>query len=95
MIKNWLTSVCTVVLFFAPMVHGSSLQAVSSKPKVIEHGHFQLHKMEQPIGEESYEITKDGNTVSVKMDFKFTDRGSPVQLSATFTGVARSYSRIL
>jgi imidazolonepropionase-like amidohydrolase len=86
MIKKWLTSVCTVLLLFTLTPQASSFQATPSKPEVVEHGHFRLHKMEQPIGEESYEITKDRNTVSVKVDFKFTDRGSPVPLSVTFTG---------
>ena len=34
----------------------------------------------------TYEIRRDGDSVAVKMDFKFTDRGSPVPLTATFRG---------
>jgi imidazolonepropionase-like amidohydrolase len=52
----------------------------------IERGHFQLHKFEQPIGDENYEITRTQNGVSVKIDFKFTDRGTAVPLTATFHG---------
>jgi imidazolonepropionase-like amidohydrolase len=52
----------------------------------VEQGKFRLHKFEQPIGEETYEITRDGDSLSVKMDFKFVDRGSPVPLTATFRG---------
>jgi len=48
-----------------------------------ESGKFLLHKFEQPIGEESYTITPDGNTLTLKTDFKFTDRGTPVPLTAT------------
>jgi imidazolonepropionase-like amidohydrolase len=55
---------------------------------VIERGTFLLHKMEQPIGEETYEITRDGQSLTVKMEFKFTDRGTPVPLAATFRGGA-------
>jgi imidazolonepropionase-like amidohydrolase len=51
---------------------------------VIEQGKFTLHKFEQPIGAETYAITRDGDSLSVKMDFKFTDRGSPVPMTATF-----------
>ena len=40
-----------------------------------ESGKFRLHKFEQPIGEENYTITPDGNTLTLKTDFKFTDRG--------------------
>jgi imidazolonepropionase-like amidohydrolase len=49
-----------------------------------EHGKFILHKFEQPIGEETYQITNDGTSLTAKIDFKFTDRGSPVPMSATF-----------
>jgi imidazolonepropionase-like amidohydrolase len=49
-----------------------------------EHGKFILHKFEQPIGEEIYQITNDGTSLTAKIDFKFTDRGSPVPMSATF-----------
>ncbi|SRR5579871_280211 len=54
----------------------------------IEKGHFQLHKFEQTIGEESYEMTQTKESVSVKIDFKFTDRGTAVPLTATFRGAA-------
>ncbi len=47
---------------------------------IVEQGKFTLHKFEQPIGEETYEIRRDGDSLAVKMDFKFTDRGSPVPL---------------
>jgi imidazolonepropionase-like amidohydrolase len=49
-----------------------------------EHGTFNLHKFEQLIGKETYTLTRseDGG-VTLKSDFKFTDRGSPVPLTAT------------
>src|SRR5579862_3287963 len=50
----------------------------------VEQGKFTLHKFEQPIGEETYEIRRDGDSISAKIDFKFTDRGSPVPLTTTF-----------
>ena len=56
------------------------------KPAILERGKFRLHKFEQPIGEETYEIARDGDSLSVKMDFKFTDRGAEVPLSAAFRG---------
>lgn len=52
----------------------------------IEKGHFVLHKFEQPIGDENYAITRTQNGVSVKIDFKFTDRGTTVPLTASFRG---------
>jgi imidazolonepropionase-like amidohydrolase len=57
-----------------------------TKPAVLERGKFRLHKFEQPIGEETYEIARDGDSLGVKMDFKFTDRGTEVPLSAAFRG---------
>jgi imidazolonepropionase-like amidohydrolase len=49
-----------------------------------ERGKFILHKFEQPIGEETYQITNDGTSITAKIDFKFTDRGSPVPMTAIF-----------
>lgn len=51
---------------------------------MVEQGKFTLHKFEQAIGEETYEIRRDGDALSAKIDFKFTDRGQAVPLSTTF-----------
>ncbi|MGB8542672.1 MAG: amidohydrolase family protein [Candidatus Acidiferrales bacterium] len=61
-------------------------QASPSAAGVAEQGKFILHKFENPIGEETFQIVRDGDSLNVKMDFKFTDRGTPVPLSATFRG---------
>ena len=61
-------------------------QPAADTSPVVEQGKFTLHKFEQPIGQETYEIRRDGDSLAVKIDFKFTDRGSPVPLSATFRG---------
>ncbi|MFZ3218073.1 MAG: amidohydrolase family protein [Candidatus Acidiferrales bacterium] len=53
-------------------------------PAPVEQGKFILHKFEQPIGQETYEITRDGDSLSVNMDFQFTDRSTPVPLTASF-----------
>ena len=58
--------------------------AVPAFTQTIEQGKFRLHKFEQPIGEEKYTINRDGNSLSVSMDFKFLDRGTPVPLTASF-----------
>src|SRR5580693_551575 len=55
-----------------------------ASPAEVEHGKFILHKFEQPIGEETYQITRDGDSLNVKVDFKFTDRGTAVPLTAAF-----------
>jgi imidazolonepropionase-like amidohydrolase len=67
----------------APPVTSSAREAKSPVAGG-ENGKFILHKFEQPIGEETYQITSDGNSLTAKMDFKFTDRGSPVPMTATF-----------
>src|SRR5262249_37484133 len=48
-----------------------------------EQGTFHLHKFEQPIGRETYTLTRSAGEVVLKSDFKFTDRGTPVPLAAT------------
>jgi len=57
-------------------------------PSVVEHGKFTLHKFEQVIGEETYEIRRDGDSLAAKIDFKFTDRGTPVPLTISFRGAS-------
>ena len=74
---NLLTALC---IASAP----AAAQQSQSPDGLIEQGKFTLHKFEQAIGQETYEIRRDGNSVVAKMDFKFTDRGSPVPLSAIF-----------
>jgi len=74
-------------IFFGLLLAAASLcatvaqQPASADSAVLEQGKFKLHKFEQAIGEETYEIRRDGNAIAVKMDFKFTDRGSPVSKS--------------
>src|SRR5271170_6713995 len=51
----------------------------------VEQGKFILHKFEQPIGEETYQITRDGDALNAKIDFKFTDRSTAVPLTAAFS----------
>jgi imidazolonepropionase-like amidohydrolase len=67
-----------------PIASWAAGQQPASPAPLFEQGKFTLHKFEQPIGEETYEIRKDGDALAVKMDFKFTDRGHPVPLQATF-----------
>src|SRR5579859_123368 len=50
-----------------------------------EQGAFNLHKFEQLIGCETYTLTPAQGEVVLKSDFKFTDRGSAVPLTATLT----------
>ena len=50
--------------------------------QLIEKGKFRLHKFQQPIGEESYEIRRDGGSLVVRSSFEFTDRMTQVPLTA-------------
>jgi imidazolonepropionase-like amidohydrolase len=52
-------------------------------PQPIESGKFRLHKFEQPIGEETYTITRVGDSLVIDSNFEFIDRGRRVPLSAT------------
>jgi imidazolonepropionase-like amidohydrolase len=61
------------------------LTVFAQSPAPIEQGKFILHKFEQPIGEETYQITRDGDALNAKVDFKFTDRSTPVPLTAAFS----------
>ena len=62
-----------------------ALPAAQDQPAaLVEQGRFTLHKFEQPIGHETYEITREAGSLRTKMDFQFTDRGTTVPLTATF-----------
>jgi imidazolonepropionase-like amidohydrolase len=73
-----LLSTCSSAPLLAQQPAGQSGSAI------LERGTFRLHKFEQPIGEETYEIARDGNSLTAKIDFKFTDRGTEVPLSTAF-----------
>ena len=73
---NRLPRVCLSLLLLSPVI------LIAQAPQA-EAGKFRLHKFEQPIGEENYTITPEGSSLTLKTDFKFTDRGSPVPLTAT------------
>ena len=74
-----------LILLLSAISTALPLAALAQQPStdasaVVEQGKFTLHKFEQAIGEETYEIRRDGDSLAVKVDFKFTDRGSPVPL---------------
>ena len=78
-------AVALFIIFLAlALAKALQLTAFAQSPAPVEQGKFILHKFEQPIGEETYQITRDGDALNVKVDFKFTDRSSPVPLTAAF-----------
>ncbi len=65
--------------------------AVCAKPKAppatgttVEQGKFILHKFAQPIGLETWEITRDAGGYQLSDKFEFKDRGTPVPLTMQF-----------
>jgi imidazolonepropionase-like amidohydrolase len=66
----------------APEETGSQDRQVSTNAQVIEKGRFRLYKFQQPIGEESYEIRRDGESLVVRSTFEFKDRMTQVPLTA-------------
>jgi hypothetical protein len=54
-----------------------------SRRATVEHGSFRLYKFQQAVGEERYEITRDGASVVLQSTFEFADRGVKVPISAT------------
>jgi imidazolonepropionase-like amidohydrolase len=82
-LSKWTGLAATVVLLLAAQTAGVAQSPAQAAVEVVEKGQFRLHKFEQPIGEESYEISRSGDSLVVKSKFEFTDRGTPVPISAT------------
>ena len=62
----------------------TAVQCAGNDTVVVEQGKFILHKFEQNIGEETYRVLRVSDTLTVRINFKFTDRGAQVPLAATF-----------
>ena len=80
--------VCAVALAVPPAISAAQQPASGDASAIVEQGKFTLHKFEQPIGQETYEIRRDGDSLAAKVDFKFTDRGTAVPLTTTFRAAA-------
>ena len=65
----WL-AVVTALLIAPLRIHAQ--QEAGGADTSLEQGKFILHKFEQPIGEESYQIGREGDSVTAKIDFTFT-----------------------
>jgi imidazolonepropionase-like amidohydrolase len=76
---RFVTLIVTANVYIAAQQVGDAQAA-----NVVEQGKFTLHKFEQVLGEETYTISRDGESLAVKVDFKFVDRGSPVPLAVSF-----------
>ena len=71
---------CRLLVVAATLALNAFVQAQTASP--VSSGKFRLHKFEQPIGQESYTIARDGDVLLLRTDFEFTDRGSKVPLEA-------------
>ncbi len=60
------------------------MSATPDRTPPVEEGRFRLHKFQQPIGEEVYQIRGTASGLEARMDFRFQDRGQEVSLSAEF-----------
>jgi len=54
----------------------------AQSPDSSEGATFLLHKFQQNIGKEKYQILKNGSEIIYQIDFKFVDRGGAVPLTA-------------
>jgi hypothetical protein len=82
MIFAWIHSRARLVILLSLLLLAASAGAVGQTSQPVESGRFRLHKFEQPIGEETYAIARDGDSLVIKSTFEFTDRGSKVPLRA-------------
>jgi imidazolonepropionase-like amidohydrolase len=92
LIRTWrirpLAAALFITFFALALAKSLSLTAFAQSPAPVEQGKFILHKFEQPIGEETYQITRDGDVLNARVDFKFTDRSTPVPLTAAFSSAS-------
>jgi imidazolonepropionase-like amidohydrolase len=70
---------------FAVVMLACACGWAQTESQAAEQGVFNLHKFEQLIGKETYTLARTPSEVTLKSDFKFTDRGTPVPLTATLT----------
>lgn len=72
-------------VFFAVMMLVCMSGWAQTELQTPEQGVFNLHKFEQLIGKETYTLARTQEEVTLKSDFKFTDRGTAVPLTASLT----------
>lgn len=75
-----LLSLILVLCWSGFEVHARYSQTTTAT--VIEQGKFRLHKYQALVGEESYEVTRDGDALRVKSDFHLSYLGTKVALAA-------------
>jgi imidazolonepropionase-like amidohydrolase len=74
----------TIIILTLQLTATSPASSAAKDTAVVEQGKYILHKFENPIGEETYRIKSFNDSLTVEMNFAFTDRGTRVPLTATF-----------
>src|SRR5258706_7987805 len=54
----------------------------SPAAQIIEHGKFRLHKYQALVGEENYEVTREGDSLVLKSNLNLSYLGTKVSLAA-------------
>src|SRR5262245_8212103 len=62
------------------LIHASQL---AGPGQVIETGKITLHMMQNPIGEERYELKRDASGLRLDAQFEYTDRGTKIPMTAS------------
>src|SRR5690242_11675673 len=80
-----LIAAARVSLLLALFLTGISARAFARQDNAqpVETGKFLLHKFQQNIGEEKYEVRRDGDALVMKTEFRFVHRSSRVPLETT------------
>lgn len=73
-----------ILLTFPTLLVLSSAVPAQVSSAANESGKFRLYKFEQPLGEETYDVSRDGAATTVSINFKFTDRSTDVPLAVNF-----------
>jgi imidazolonepropionase-like amidohydrolase len=73
--KVYLMKICIWILAFFCVLNNCFSQVSLS-----DSGTYVIHKNEQPIGKEKFNVTRSGQDIFYAVDFKYIDRGSPVHL---------------
>jgi len=81
----WRT-VCRAAVASLFLVGVAAAQQPAAAP--VESGTYRLYKFEQSIGEETYTIAREGDSLVLTDKFLFTDRGSRVPLETVFRAAA-------
>ena len=72
MLRNFRASILVLIAGFCSISRCPvfAQQMPNAAPPILEQGKFTLHKFEQPIGEETYEIRRDGGFARGKDGFQ-------------------------